>query len=87
MLDFEYFLSFETQLNYKNGFERKNLLGNQFTFGPTAQATLIYVTESSFHFDFSHLIMACLEACHVTIKQVIYTWFFFFHPHLNAGQG
>jgi hypothetical protein len=45
MLDFEFFLSFETQLNYKNGFERKNLLGNQFTFGPTAQATLIYVTE------------------------------------------
>jgi hypothetical protein len=42
---FEYFLSFETQLNYKNRFERKNLLANQFTFGPTAQATLIYVTE------------------------------------------
>jgi hypothetical protein len=37
-LDFEYVLSLETQLNYKNGFERKNLLGNQFTFGPTAQA-------------------------------------------------
>jgi hypothetical protein len=38
MLNFEYFLSLKTQLNYKKGFGRKILLGRQFTLG---QATLV----------------------------------------------
>jgi hypothetical protein len=33
MLNFEYFLSLKTQLNYKNDFGRKILLGRQFTLG------------------------------------------------------
>ncbi len=38
MLNFEYFLSLKTQLNYKKGFGRKILLGRPFTLG---QATLV----------------------------------------------
>jgi hypothetical protein len=43
ILSFEYFLSLEIQLNYKNGFGRKKIVGSQFTLGPMAYATLVLI--------------------------------------------